>query len=242
MTCFPLRSLLFVSVLSVACAEVTDEPIEGDMSGVGGTGSSTASGGDASGGASSGGATSGGTSSGGAATGGTSTGGAATGGASTGGASTGGAATGGATTGGASTGGAATGGATTGGASTGGAATGGASTGGTSTGGAATGGGTSTGGAGTGGTAAIAHSNDPVDCTGKPAYSGTWVWAQGNGQVTAICSTGTPCTQGSPAATSGKTYLFECTHSHKPNCQGQDPATMNWSDPPWTRVGECTEP
>ncbi len=231
MTRFPLRSALFVSVLLAACANVTDDPIEDDMSGVGGTGSGTASGGDASGGGSTGGAGTGGASSGGSSTGGVfGTGGA------TGGTSTGGAATGGATTGGASTGGAATGGA-----STGGTATGGAATGGTSTGGAATGG-TSTGGAATGGTTGLSHSNDPVDCTGKPAYSVDWVWSQGNGQVTAVCSTGTPCTQGSPAATSGKTYLFECTHSHKPNCQGQDPGTMNWSDPPWTRVGECTAP
>ncbi len=119
----PLFAYVLLGSLSVACAAVTEDPLNTD--GVGGSpsGGSSSDGGSASdGGSSSGGSASGGGSS----SGGASSGGAATGGEpGSGGASTGGAASGGASTGGAASGGASTGGASSGGASSGGAATGG---------------------------------------------------------------------------------------------------------------------
>lgn len=117
----PLFAYLLLGSFSVACASVTEDPLE-DMGGVGGSssGGSSSDGGSASdGGSSSGGSASdGGSSSGGASSGGAATGGEpGSGGAASGGTASGGASTGGTSTGGASTGGAATGG--TGGGSTG---------------------------------------------------------------------------------------------------------------------------
>jgi hypothetical protein len=123
---------------------------------------------------------------------------------------------------------------------TGGGNLGGAASGGAASGGAATGGGTSTGGSGTGGT------TFDGECAGYPAYSASWMPGADSesNKVVSTCGNGTPCcvTPGcNPTVdpvVSGP-HLFECTADHKPNCTSQDPGTMNWSTPPWTRLGPC---
>jgi hypothetical protein len=121
------------------------------------------------------------------------------------------------------------------------AGSGGTTSGGTTTGGTGTGGkaGCSSGGAaGAAGTAGAAGSVATGSCTGTAAF----VLGAGNkyavgAKVVATCKGGTPCTLAKPAAETGKSYEFSCTDMY--NCGTQDPATTNWSTPPWQLSKAC---
>lgn len=91
--------------------------------------------------------------------------------------------------------------------------------------GGATGGSTSGGGGTSVGTGS---------CADIPLFAS---WTVSDQYAAATCNGGTPCTQGS--GTAGQQYKFECTASHKPNCQGENPGTTNWGDPPWTLIEAC---
>jgi hypothetical protein len=93
--------------------------------------------------------------------------------------------------------------------------------------------GASSGGSGSGGSPV-----GPGDCSDTPLFmAGPADKYALNAKVVATCNGGTPCTQEEPPLQQGKAYEFNCIDQY--NCGREDPATTNWSTPPWDAVKAC---
>jgi hypothetical protein len=130
---------------------------------------------------------------------------------------------------------------------------GGGSTGGSggqaSAGGSGGSGGKSSGGsAGTGGTAGSSGSGGSGgtgqvgtgDCAGTPVFeAGAATKYAKDALVVAVCMGGTTCTQEVPPLTQGKQYEFKCVDEYNCGRTETNPATTNWSTPPWKVTRAC---